>query len=127
MSGPEATNVNSLENSMKFAKRRAALAAIVIAGAGGVAGCSAGDEASAVDTGAAAATRPMDTAAPAVMPQSVPPTADTTRSQSAARRNLPPVAGETVKRPATDPRERDSVTAPLFEVGEDGKVRPIKR
>ncbi len=112
---------------MKFAKRRTALAAIVIAGAGGVAGCSARDEAPAVDTGAAAVNTPMDTAAPAVMPQAVPSTADTAPSRSAARRKLPPVAGETVKRPATEPRERDSVTAPLFEVGEDGKVRPIKR
>ncbi len=119
---------------MKFAKRRTARAAIVVACAGGVAGCSAGDEASAVDTGAtlidagaAGVNTPMDTAAQAVMRQPVPPTADTAPSQSTARRNLPPVAGETVKRPATEPRERDSVTAPLFEVGEDGKVRPIKR
>ena len=119
---------------MKFAKRRTVLTAIIIGYAGGIAGCSAGDDdaavdsgAAAIDTGAAGMNTPTDTAAPAVMPQTVPPAADTAPSQSAVRRNLPPVAGETAKRPTTDSRERDSVTAPVLEIGEDGKVRPIKR
>jgi len=40
---------------------------------------------------------------------------------------MPPVAGETAKQNTSDRRERDSAFDPMFELGPDGKARPIKR
>lgn len=79
----------------------------------------AGDSAASVDTSAASGDR-------VTTPDPLPPVTDTVVLPGTAPRDMPPVAGET-KKPIDDPRERDSVVEPRFEVGEDGKVRPIKR
>jgi len=91
------------------------------------AGCSVRDDASAVDTGEAARSGATDGAAQVAVPEPIPAIPDSSALPVAAPRKMPPVAGETKKRPPTDARERDSVVEPILEMGPDGKVRPIKR
>lgn len=112
---------------MTPAMRTTVLLATAAACAAAAAGCSVRDDASAVDSATATGTSPADTGAQLVIPDRLPAVTDTAPLPGAVPRDLPPVAGETSKRRTDDPRERDSVTAPLFEVGPDGKVRPIKR
>ncbi len=90
------------------------------------AGCTARDGGSATDAAADTGTVPADSIGSIVVPEPIPAVADTVALPSAAQGDLPPVAGET-KKPIYEPRERDSVTEPRFEVGPDGKMRPIRR
>ena len=108
-------------------RTRRVLLAVAVTGAAMAAGCTVRDEEPAFDSGVATEVLPADAGAPAVAPEPLPTVGDTTTAPpTAARRNLPPVAGET-KKPIDDRRERDSVTEPRFEVGPDGKMRPIRR
>ena len=116
------------DNRTMRAQTRTALRLAFAAGCLAVtAGCSVRDDASAVDTGEAAGIGATDSAAQTAVPEPIPAFPDSSALPVAAPRKMPPVAGETKKRPPTDSRERDSVVEPLFELGPDGKVRPIKR
>ncbi|HVF41224.1 MAG TPA: hypothetical protein VM939_15075 [Gemmatimonadaceae bacterium] len=111
--------------------------------------CSAGDDSPAsADSAAAAADSTIGAAAPSPAVQQQPaiqepaPAFDTARTRppvnTGAQPTDPPpaIAGETQKAggtmgprvpPPTASRERDSAIQPKFEIGTDGKVRPIKR
>lgn len=69
----------------------------------------------------------QENASQPITPGLYPPVSDTAAIEARPRQDMPPVAGETKKPPPLDRRERDSATDPVLEIGEDGKVRPIKR
>lgn len=115
----------------KRIRRTPTSTALVAAFAAGLlavtAGCSIRDDASAIDTAKAAGSGATDSVARTAVPEPMPAIPDSSALPVAAPRDMPPVAGETKKRPPTDPIERDSVVEPILELGPDGKVRPIKR
>lgn len=99
---------------------------IAAACATSIAACSARDEAPGADSSASIGTSIPDSSAQVFVPAPLPSVTDTVVLPATPPRDMPPVAGET-KKPIDDPRERDSVAEPKFEVGPDGKIRPIKR
>ena len=104
------------------------LPAIVGAGLLAIAACTVRDDAATADSPSAVSADPTPGAgAETVTPDPAPIVVDTLRTVNPPSRNMPPVAGETAKQNTSDRRERDSAFDPMFELGPDGKARPIKR
>ncbi|MBA3341875.1 MAG: hypothetical protein H0T48_08560 [Gemmatimonadaceae bacterium] len=133
---------------------RSCSAAVVVAIAPivSMAACTGDSRSTATDSAGVADTSPMvDSAAPGSgvadtallpTPPAYPADPNVTRERMPApltppdARTMPPVAGETSKPggtmgprlpPPDDRRERDSAVQPAYEVGPDGKVRPVRR
>lgn len=112
--------------TFRIGRCRTAGLAIGIASLAAIAGCTTRDAAPGGDTAVSGAGIGADSSAQVFVPAPLPSVTDTVILPATPPRDMPPVAGET-KKPIDDPRERDSVTEPQFEVGADGKVRPIRR